>query len=154
MLCTNRVLDFCFERYGNCRTGRDSRHFRKTSRWGDISEGYIPVIHLCLRQRFQRFLNSKTYTNIDSILISRIGTAFNDLSHAYFPDGLFGNKDNSGFLFARPTLQCFNNLMVPLTAPFLLAILIHKWEIPWAKVFPLRLLLRLGAEYKCIFRLN
>ncbi|CAG2103339.1 unnamed protein product [Medioppia subpectinata] len=52
-----------------------------------------------------------------------------------------------GFLFARPTLQCFSNLVLP-SPPFLLAILIHKWEIPWAKVFPIRLLLRLGAEYK------
>jgi hypothetical protein len=153
VLRTNRVLDFFFERYGNCRTGRDSRHFRKTSRRVNISEGYIPVIHLCLRQRFQRFVISEIHTNVVSIITSRIGTAFNDLSHAYFPDGLFGNKDNSGFLFARPTLQCFNNLMVP-SPPFLLAILIHKWEIPWAKVFPLRLLLRLGAEYKCIIRLN
>jgi len=76
------------------------------------------------------------------------GTAFNDLSHVFFPDGLFGNKDNSGFLFIRPSLQCFNKLIMP-SPPFLIGILIHKWEIPWAKVFPLRLVLRLGAEYKC-----
>ncbi|XP_054161437.1 zinc finger FYVE domain-containing protein 9-like [Oppia nitens] len=75
------------------------------------------------------------------------GTVYNDLNHIFFPDGLFGFKDNSGFLFTRPTLQCFSNMVLP-TPPFLLAILIHKWEIPWAKVFPIRLLLRLGAEYK------
>ncbi|GLD56788.1 zinc finger FYVE domain-containing protein 16-like isoform X2 [Lates japonicus] len=31
--------------------------------------------------------------------------------------------------------------------PFLFGLLIQKLEVPWAKVFPLRLLLRLGAEY-------
>ncbi|KAF3425184.1 hypothetical protein E2986_12298 [Frieseomelitta varia] len=27
-------------------------------------------------------------------------------------------------------------------------LIIHRWETPWAKVFPLRLVLRLGAEYR------
>ncbi|XP_077592750.1 zinc finger FYVE domain-containing protein 9 isoform X6 [Stigmatopora nigra] len=31
--------------------------------------------------------------------------------------------------------------------PFLFGLLVHKLEVPWAKVFPLRLLLRLGVEY-------
>lgn len=73
-------------------------------------------------------------------------TVFPELSHIFFPDGLFGNKENSGFIFVRPTLQCFQNLQPP-SPPFLVALLIHKWEIPWAKVFPLRLVLRLGYQY-------
>lgn len=32
--------------------------------------------------------------------------------------------------------------------PYLIGILIHRWEIPWAKIFPLRLMLRLGALYR------
>lgn len=31
--------------------------------------------------------------------------------------------------------------------PFICGILIQKQEVPWAKVFPIRLMLRLGAEY-------
>lgn len=26
--------------------------------------------------------------------------------------------------------------------------LFYRWETPWAKLFPLRLILRLGAEYR------
>lgn len=32
--------------------------------------------------------------------------------------------------------------------PFYLAVLIHRWEVPWARIFPLRLMLRLGALYR------
>ncbi|KAH9420569.1 Zinc finger FYVE domain-containing protein 9 [Dermatophagoides pteronyssinus] len=70
-----------------------------------------------------------------------------DLMHIFFPDGLFNNKENSGFIFTRPTMQCLRNIHLP-PPPFLIAILIHRWEIPWAKIFPLRLVLRLGYEYK------
>ncbi|UXI18193.1 Krueppel-like factor 2 [Sarcoptes scabiei] len=72
---------------------------------------------------------------------------YGDLSHLFFPDGLFNNKENSGFIFTRANLQCFQNILIP-SPLFLIAILIHKWEIPWAKVFPLRLILRLGYEFK------
>ena len=37
--------------------------------------------------------------------------------------------------------------MLPQT-PYLCGILLQRWEIPWARVFPLRLLLRLGAEFR------
>lgn len=33
--------------------------------------------------------------------------------------------------------------------PFLFGLLVHRAEVPWAKAFPLRLMLRLGAEYRC-----
>lgn len=32
--------------------------------------------------------------------------------------------------------------------PYLIGILIHRWEVPWAKIFPLRLMLRLGALHR------
>ncbi|XP_066593560.1 zinc finger FYVE domain-containing protein 16 isoform X9 [Prorops nasuta] len=60
---------------------------------------------------------------------------------------LLGSREHAGFLFIRQTLQCLQKVVVP-PAPFLVGLLIHRWEIPWAKVFPLRLLLRLGAEYR------
>lgn len=70
------------------------------------------------------------------------------MSHIIFNEGLFGNKDNCGFIFIRPTFQCLVKFTLP-SPPFLVAILLHKYEIPWAKIFPLRLILRLGAEFKC-----
>ncbi|XP_035213773.1 zinc finger FYVE domain-containing protein 9-like isoform X2 [Stegodyphus dumicola] len=79
------------------------------------------------------------------------GSTFDDLGHIIFPEQILGSSDHRGFLFVRPSFQCLSKLVVP-NSPFLVAILIHKWEIPWAKVFPLRLMLRLGAEcryYPC-----
>lgn len=74
------------------------------------------------------------------------GLVHSEMSHILFPDGLFGFKDNCCFLFVRRTLQCIQNLVLP-SPPFLMAVLIQRFEVPWAKVFPLRLVLRLGAEF-------
>ena len=41
--------------------------------------------------------------------------------------------------------QCVDDLNLP-EEPYLFAVLVTRWEMPWARVFPLRLLLRLGAE--------
>ncbi|XP_014218301.1 zinc finger FYVE domain-containing protein 9 isoform X2 [Copidosoma floridanum] len=60
---------------------------------------------------------------------------------------LLGSREHAGFLFIRQTLQCLQKVIVP-PAPFLVGLLVHRWETPWAKVFPLRLVLRLGAEYR------
>ncbi|OXU21599.1 hypothetical protein TSAR_014260 [Trichomalopsis sarcophagae] len=60
---------------------------------------------------------------------------------------LLGSREHVGFLFIRQTLQCLQKVIVP-PAPFLVGLLVHRWETPWAKVFPLRLVLRLGAEYR------
>lgn len=76
------------------------------------------------------------------------GTVYSTMSHILFPEGLFSSKENSGFIFVRPTFQCTSKLILP-SSPFLVAVLIHKFDVPWAKLFPLRLLLRLGAEFNC-----
>ncbi|XP_065220689.1 uncharacterized protein Sara isoform X2 [Planococcus citri] len=60
---------------------------------------------------------------------------------------LFGCKEHGGFIFIRPTYQCVQKLLLP-KPPFLLGLLIHRWETPWARLFPIRLVLRLGAEYR------
>jgi MAD (mothers against decapentaplegic) interacting protein len=64
---------------------------------------------------------------------------------------LFDSKDNIGFLYYAPLMKfnCFENIeyMLPQTS-FLIGILLQKWEVPWAKLFPLRLLLAFGANYK------
>lgn len=58
-----------------------------------------------------------------------------------------GSKNHGGFLYVRPTYQCMQNVIIP-DAPYLVGVLIHRWEVPWAKVLPLRLMLRLGALYR------
>lgn len=58
-----------------------------------------------------------------------------------------GSREHGGFLYIRSSFQCLLDVNVP-TAPFLIGVLIHRWEVPWAKIFPLRLMLRLGAQYR------
>lgn len=67
---------------------------------------------------------------------------------SYQQQPFLGHKEHGGFLYVRATFQCLQSLIVPADQPFLVAILIHRWEVPWAKIFPLRLLLRLGALYR------
>lgn len=75
------------------------------------------------------------------------GNPVNSMGHTILPPGCFGSMDHGGFLFIRHTFQCLERLILP-EPPFLFGILLQKWEIAWAKVFPLRLLLRLGAEFR------
>ncbi|KGL82039.1 Zinc finger FYVE domain-containing protein 16, partial [Tinamus guttatus] len=73
------------------------------------------------------------------------GRLIRNMDNFTFNENCLGNKDHGGFLFVSPTFQNFDDLPLP-DNPFLYGILIHKLEIPWAKVFPIRLMLRLGAE--------
>lgn len=76
------------------------------------------------------------------------GNTITDLGISMHQGGmLFGSREHAGFLFIRQTFQCLQKIILP-AAPFLIALLVHRWETPWAKVFPLRLMLRLGAEYR------
>ncbi|XP_067213787.1 zinc finger FYVE domain-containing protein 16 isoform X4 [Linepithema humile] len=76
------------------------------------------------------------------------GNTMTELGFSIFQgSNLLGSREHTGFLFIRQTLQCLQKIILP-PAPFLIGLLIHRWETPWARVFPLRLLLRLGAEYR------
>ncbi|XP_066237836.1 zinc finger FYVE domain-containing protein 16 isoform X1 [Saccopteryx leptura] len=75
------------------------------------------------------------------------GKYIENLDNITFTESFLGSKDHGGFLFITPTFQKLDDLPLP-NNPFLCGILIQKLEIPWAKVFPMRLMLRLGAEYK------
>ncbi|CAM5114084.1 unnamed protein product [Eretmochelys imbricata] len=74
------------------------------------------------------------------------GKYIGNLENFTFTESFLGSKDHGGFLFVAPTFQKLDNLLLP-NNPFLCGILIQKLEIPWAKVFPIRLMLGLGAEY-------
>ncbi|KAJ8285539.1 hypothetical protein GJAV_G00027970 [Gymnothorax javanicus] len=69
-----------------------------------------------------------------------------DLGCVLVEGGVLGSREHGGFLFFSPSHQPLEGLSLP-ASPFLCGVLIHKLEVPWAKVFPLRLLLRLGAEF-------
>lgn len=64
-----------------------------------------------------------------------LGNLVVEMGHSIFtePDGFFGSKDHGGFLYIRPSFQCLQKLILP-PRPYLFAILIQKWETPWAKV--------------------
>ncbi|XP_061603168.1 zinc finger FYVE domain-containing protein 16 isoform X2 [Phyllopteryx taeniolatus] len=74
------------------------------------------------------------------------GKFVEELDNVTFTSSFLGSKDHAGMLFFSPTCQPLDGLSLP-SQPFLFGLLIQKLEVPWAKVFPLRLLLRLGAEY-------
>ncbi|XP_030113567.4 zinc finger FYVE domain-containing protein 16 isoform X1 [Taeniopygia guttata] len=74
------------------------------------------------------------------------GRFIKNMENITFTENFLSNKEHGGFLFVSPTFQKLDDQILP-DNPFLFGILIHKLEIPWAKVFPIRLMLRLGAEY-------
>ncbi|KAM4808281.1 zinc finger FYVE domain-containing protein 16 [Rhinophrynus dorsalis] len=74
------------------------------------------------------------------------GKYIGNLENFTFTESFLGGKDHGGFLFFAPTFQDLSGLPLP-NNPFLCGVIIHKMEVPWAKVFPIRLMLRLGAEY-------
>ncbi|OWK64331.1 zinc finger FYVE domain-containing protein 9 [Lonchura striata] len=75
------------------------------------------------------------------------GNIVGNLGHSFFSQSFLGSKEHGGFLYVSATYQSLQDLVLP-TPPYLFGILIQKWETPWAKVFPIRLMLRLGAEYR------
>ncbi|XP_069837711.1 zinc finger FYVE domain-containing protein 9 [Dendropsophus ebraccatus] len=75
------------------------------------------------------------------------GNMIGNLGHSFLSRSFLGSKEHGGFLYVTPTYQSLQDLVLP-AQPYLFGILIQKWETPWAKVFPMRLMLRLGAEYR------
>uniref|UniRef100_A0A096MAB1 Zinc finger, FYVE domain containing 16 n=1 Tax=Poecilia formosa TaxID=48698 RepID=A0A096MAB1_POEFO len=74
------------------------------------------------------------------------GKFVEELDNITFTSSFLDSKDHAGMLFFSPSCQSLDGLTLP-PQPFLFGLLVQKLEVPWAKVFPLRLLLRLGAEY-------
>lgn len=64
-----------------------------------------------------------------------------------FPEGVLGCSDHGGFLLLPHMGQCLDGLVLP-RPPWLCAVLLQRMELPWARLLPLRLLLRLGAEFE------
>uniref|UniRef100_I3J168 Zinc finger, FYVE domain containing 9b n=1 Tax=Oreochromis niloticus TaxID=8128 RepID=I3J168_ORENI len=77
------------------------------------------------------------------------GKVVKHLSLSLFGSSFFGSQDHAGFLYVRSTLQSLQGLPLP-NQPYLFGLLVHRAEVAWAKAFPLRLMLRLGAEYRLV----
>uniref|UniRef100_A0A3P8XUD2 Zinc finger FYVE domain-containing protein n=1 Tax=Esox lucius TaxID=8010 RepID=A0A3P8XUD2_ESOLU len=75
------------------------------------------------------------------------GNVLTHLGHSFFTQSFLGSREHGGFLYISPSFQSLQDLMLP-NPPYLFGVLLQKWETPWAKVFPIRLMLRLGAEYR------
>lgn len=80
------------------------------------------------------------------LIFPTTGKFVEHLGNVTFTDSFLGSKDHGGVLFFTPTFQPLDGLALPQVS-FLCGLLIQKLEVPWAKVFPLRLLLALGAQY-------
>ncbi|XP_051930214.1 zinc finger FYVE domain-containing protein 9 [Hippocampus zosterae] len=78
---------------------------------------------------------------------SLTGKVIKDLSLSLFSSRFLGSDMHAGFLFVRATRQSLQGLPLP-SQPYLFGLLLHRAEVVWAKTFPLRLMLRLGAEYR------
>uniref|UniRef100_A0A5S6QBR0 FYVE-type domain-containing protein n=1 Tax=Trichuris muris TaxID=70415 RepID=A0A5S6QBR0_TRIMR len=57
--------------------------------------------------------------------------------------GFLGNRENAGFVYFLPTEAVFDQLHLSKSL-MLVGLLIHRSEVIWAEVLPLRLLLRIG----------
>lgn len=77
-----------------------------------------------------------------------LGKVVKHLSLSLFGSSFLGSEEHAGFLYVRSTLQSLQGLPLP-NQPYLFGLLVHRAEMAWAKAFPLRLMLRLGAEYRC-----
>lgn len=87
----------------------------------------------------------KIYLTLHELALRR--QAIENLGNLLFQDGLFNCRDTAGLLFVQPsTNHCLKNLILP-DKKFLIALVLQRWEVPWSKVFPMRLLLRLGHKY-------
>ncbi|XP_034439457.1 zinc finger FYVE domain-containing protein 9 isoform X1 [Hippoglossus hippoglossus] len=75
------------------------------------------------------------------------GKVVQHLSLSLFGSSFLGSEEHAGFLYVHSTLQSLQGLPLP-NQPYLFGLLVHRAEVAWAKAFPLRLMLRLGAEYR------
>lgn len=87
----------------------------------------------------------KIYLTLHELALRR--QSLESLGNLLFQDGLFKNRDTAGLLFVQPLdVHCLENLVIP-AKKFLVALILQRWEVPWSKVFPIRLLLRLGHKF-------
>ncbi|XP_028833879.1 zinc finger FYVE domain-containing protein 9 isoform X2 [Denticeps clupeoides] len=111
-----------------------------------VGQAEVVVLLQCLPD--EKIIPKDLFTHFVQLYQEALqGNVLSHLGHSFFTQSFLGSKEHGGFLYISPTFQSLQDLMLP-NPPYLFGILIQKWETPWAKVFPIRLLLRLGAEYR------
>ncbi|KAL4236306.1 Zinc finger FYVE domain-containing protein 9 [Mactra antiquata] len=131
------TLDCCVNRTVWCFTTRGM---------SSVGQEEIVIILECLSEELSPPKDIFLHLNNVFEDASR-GNVITEMGHSIFNQSFLDSRDHGGMLYIRATFQCVQKLVLP-NPPFLFGILLQKWETPWAKVFPLRLLLRLGAEYR------
>ncbi|CAG9820534.1 unnamed protein product [Phaedon cochleariae] len=116
---------------------------------GLINVGQDEIVYLLEYIDEESFVPKDVFYHINNIYVDAVkGTSVKELGLSLHNSTNFlDSKNHAGFVYIRPSFQCLENVIKP-NDPFLIGILIHRWETPWAKLFPLRLILRLGAEYR------
>eukprot|EP00063_Salmo_salar_P021248 XP_013996083.1 PREDICTED: zinc finger FYVE domain-containing protein 16-like isoform X3 [Salmo salar] len=120
----------------------------RTHREVPYTHTHTHTLPLHLPGRTERY---HTHTHTHTLYLSiyqdaQRGKYVEELGNVAFTGSFLGSKEHGGVLFYSPTFQPLEGLCLP-PQPFLCGLLIQRLEVPWAKVFPLRLLLRLGAEH-------
>ncbi|XP_068196270.1 zinc finger FYVE domain-containing protein 9 isoform X2 [Antennarius striatus] len=111
-----------------------------------VSQAEVVILLQCLPD--EKTIPKDIFTHFVQLYQEALsGNVLSHLSHSFFTQSFLGSKEHGGFLYISPSFQSLQDLLLP-NPPYLFGILIQKWETPWAKVFPIRLMLRLGAEYR------
>lgn len=116
---------------------------------GLINVGSDEIVYLLEYIEDESFIPKDLFFHIYSVYSeAEKGSSIKELGLSLHRTSTFlDSKNHAGFVYIKPSFQCLDNVIKPKES-FLIGILIHRWETPWAKLFPLRLILRLGAEYR------
>ncbi|CAH1132725.1 unnamed protein product [Ceutorhynchus assimilis] len=116
---------------------------------GLINVGSDEIVYLIEYIEDESFVPSDVFFHLNNVYNDAVkGASIKELGLSLHNTSNFlDSKNHAGFVYIKATFQCLENLILP-KEPYLIGILIHRWETPWAKLFPLRLILRLGAQYR------
>uniref|UniRef100_A0A672HNE7 Zinc finger, FYVE domain containing 9a n=1 Tax=Salarias fasciatus TaxID=181472 RepID=A0A672HNE7_SALFA len=110
-----------------------------------VGQAEVVVLLQCLPD--EKTVPKDIFSHFVQLYQEALSNVLSHLSHSFFTQSFLGSREHGGFLYISPSFQSLQDLLLP-NPPFLFGVLIQKWETPWAKVFPIRLMLRLGAEYR------
>ncbi|KAL9950761.1 hypothetical protein ACROYT_G043318 [Oculina patagonica] len=117
-----------------------------TEGMGAANQEEMVVLLECLRKEAMLPKDVLSHFNT-AFAYAKQGHTVSELGYTIFGQPFLGSSDNAGFLYVKPSFQCLKNIPVPST-PYVVGVLIKRLETPWAQLFPLRLQLRLGAEFR------
>jgi len=115
---------------------------------GLTSVGQDEVVVLLEVQEEEQLPPREVFTMLQALYEQAgAGSPVAEMGHVTVGHDYLGSSSHGGWLFIRHSHQTVADLLLP-PPPLLFAVLIMRWEVPWARVAPLRLMLRLGAEFR------